>query len=39
MTTEALLMMILTQSVVTGFTVYFFIKVLKKPQSKDDSSD
>ncbi len=31
MTTAALVTMILTMGIVTGFTVYFFIKVLKTP--------
>jgi len=30
MTTNALILMLVTWSIVAGFTVYFFIKVLKK---------
>lgn len=38
MNTEALITMIATQGVVTGFTIYFFYKVLTiKPKSEPDS--
>lgn len=35
MNTSALLMMIVTESIVTGFTIYFFYKVLS---IKDDTN-
>lgn len=31
MTTGAVLLMVLTMSIVTAFTVYFFIKILRAP--------
>jgi hypothetical protein len=38
MNTEALITMISTQGLVTGFTIYFFYKVLTiKPKSEPDS--
>jgi hypothetical protein len=35
MTTQAWVMMILTQVVVTAFCVYFFIKVLRTPNRSE----
>lgn len=35
MNTSALLMMVITESIVTGFTIYFFYKVLT---SKNDTN-
>lgn len=36
MNLQALITMILAQGIVTFFTIYFFIKVLKTPHSKDE---
>lgn len=38
MTTAALLTMIITQSLVTGFTIYFFVKVLRVPPKAQPDS-
>ena len=35
MTNAALITLILTWTVITGFTMYFFLKVLKTPQEKE----
>ena len=32
---DALIMMIATQAIVTGVTIWFFIKVLRKPVNKE----
>lgn len=36
MNTEALILSILTQSLIIGFTGYCFYLVLKKPKTKED---
>jgi hypothetical protein len=36
MTTSALITLIMTWAVILFFTVYFFIKVIKIPQEKDE---
>jgi len=35
MTTEAIILMIVTTTIVTAFAVYFFIKVLRTPPKSD----
>lgn len=35
MNTDALVMMIATQAIVTLVTIWFFIKVLRKPENKE----
>jgi len=37
MTTGAILMMVLTMGIVTTFVIYFFVKILRKPLSTEDS--
>jgi heme/copper-type cytochrome/quinol oxidase subunit 2 len=38
MNTSAIILMVLTQVVVTAFTVYFFIKVLRSPKRPEPDS-
>lgn len=37
MSNSALIMMIVTQSIVTGFTIYYFVKVLKSKADLEDN--
>lgn len=39
MSTAAIVMMVLTMSIVTYFTVYFFIKVLRTPPRTEGDPD
>ena len=36
MTTVAVIMMVVTMGIVTAFTVYFFVKVLKTPTKPEE---
>jgi len=38
MTTTAIVMMIITMGIVTSFTVYFFVKVLRTPTKSEDET-
>lgn len=38
MNTSALILMILTQAIVTAFTIYFFVKVLRTPPRPEPDS-
>jgi hypothetical protein len=38
MNSSALIMMLVTEIVVTGFTIYYFVKVLKTPPKKEPDS-
>lgn len=38
MNTSALTMMLVTEIVVTGFTIYYFVKVLKTPPKQEPDS-
>jgi hypothetical protein len=37
MTTGAILMMVFTMGIVTCFVAYFFVKILRKPLSTEES--
>lgn len=38
MNSSALAMMLVTEIVVTGFTIYYFVKVLKTPKKEEPDS-
>jgi len=38
MNSSALIMMLVTEVIVTGFTIYYFVKVLKTPPKKEPDS-
>lgn len=38
MNSSALIMMLVTEIVVTGFTIYYFVKVLKTPPKEEPDS-
>jgi hypothetical protein len=38
MTTTAVIMMVVTMGIVTAFTVYFFVKVLRTPTKSEEET-
>jgi hypothetical protein len=38
MNSSALIMMLVTEAIVTGFTIYYFVKVLKTPPKEEPDS-